>query len=207
MRLIFRSLLIFILSLLWVLPSQAKTLDELQNTLKSIECLRADFSQEKSVKELGTSLKSSGRMLLDSKRGLVWLQTVPFEMQLNAGAESFTQRVGKTAPVSLDAKSNPQLFEIVSCLFSVLRGDSEAIEKNFDLRYKEGQKDSDWSLLLTPKTSALKMVFRKIELTGQRYIEQVKLYDSQDETTSIVFSNIKDTPDTLTSEEEKYFEQ
>ena len=192
------------LALFCMFSAQAVTFEQVQNVFQKTKILRARFTQEKKLKEISTPLTAQGFMLLAQEKGLIWQQESPFEMRLAATDTSFIQSMPGMPDTVLDAKSNPQMFEIITTLKAILTGDQKSLEQNFALDFS-ALEDTRWQLKLTPLREPFSLIFADIILRGEQYLESIELNDTQKDVTMLVFSEQTTKPDTLSAKEQTYF--
>ncbi|MGG7669826.1 LolA family protein [Yersinia sp. J1] len=195
---------ILMLSLAIAAGAQAVTLDELQQRLAQQPVVRAQFSQERQIKDMPQPLRSSGELLIAQKNGLWWQQQKPFPLTLVLDDKRLVQVINGQEPQIVTADSNPQMFQFNHLLRALFQAERQVLEQNFSLTFSDlGQ--GKWQLELKPTTSPLDKLFNTITLQGQQYLDQISLNDRQGDRTEITFSNQRLTPDTLTHDEQQRF--
>ncbi|ANI31763.1 membrane protein [Yersinia entomophaga] len=195
---------ILMLSLAIAAGAQAVTLDELQQRLAQQPVVRAQFSQERQIKDMPQPLRSSGELLIAQKNGLWWQQQKPFPLTLVLDDKRMVQVINGQEPQIVTADSNPQMFQFNHLLRALFQAERQVLEQNFSLTFSDlGQ--GKWQLELKPTTSPLDKLFNTITLQGQQYLDQISLNDRQGDRTKITFSNQRLTPDTLTHDEQQRF--
>ncbi|CND82325.1 outer membrane lipoprotein carrier protein LolA [Yersinia nurmii] len=195
---------ILMLSLAVAAGAQAVTLDELQQRLAQQPVVRAQFSQERQIKDMPQPLRSSGELLIAQKNGLWWQQQKPFPLTLVLDDKRMVQVINGQEPQIVTADSNPQMFQFNHLLRALFQAERQALEQNFSLTFSDlGQ--GKWQLELKPTTSPLDKLFNTIILQGQQYLDHISLNDRQGDRTEITFSNQRLTPDTLTHDEQQRF--
>ncbi len=197
---------VFLLLLLTgpIRPIFADELSDLEQRLSAVSTLRADFTQVKEVHELGSTLRSQGVMLISRSRGLLWQQTQPFELSLIMTGDKLIQRITGQEDMVIEAKSNPQMFALISSLKEIVRGSCSSLSDNFESRLIKGEGEH-FELILTPVSKSAAMVFKKLTVSGERFVDSVVIEDTQGDTTRIEFSSIKAGDDRLLESEEAAF--
>ncbi|HHR6130436.1 TPA: outer membrane lipoprotein carrier protein LolA [Providencia alcalifaciens] len=185
--------------------ASAMTLDELQATLTKNEVVRADFVQERQIKNIKTPLISKGKMLLSQDKGLWWQQTEPFKTTLILRENEMIQRMDGQEDQRITLENNPQMFQFNSLMRALVKADKAVLDNHFALEFSDkGQ--NQWELVLVPTTTPLDKIFSRIELSGSTVVDNVILIDKQGDSTKITFTNHLLTPSTLTPEETQYFD-
>ncbi len=185
--------------------AHAITLDDIQKNFSEQKTVRANFVQERQIKNIKTPLISKGSMLLSQEKGLWWQQTEPFVTTLILNDNEMIQRMEGQADQKITANSNPQMFQFNALMKALVKADKAVLEDNFELNFSDmGQ--GLWRLDLTPVTTPLNKLFNKIELQGTTELQQVILIDKQGDTTKIQFKDNQVSPVQLTEQEARYFE-
>ena len=141
------------------------------------------FEQRKQVKGFKRPLKSSGTYVVTKGKGVLWNTLKPFPSELEVTAEEISSKQGGAEVFRLDAKSEPTVRMITQLLFSLLAGDLAALESQFTAKGEVGAER--WSIVLEPKSDALKKVFTRISLQGDRAVRSVLLEELNGDSTTI----------------------
>jgi hypothetical protein len=186
------------------LSVQAVTLLELQQRFSQQPVLRAEFEQQRSISGMAKPLKSSGELLISQQKGLWWAQQKPFPLTLLLDDKRMVQTLAGQSPQVVTAENNPQMFQFNHLLTALFHADSQALEQNFALQFSD-LGHNHWRLVLTPKTTPLDKLFRRITLNGGDFLETIDIDDMQSDATHIRFFNQRTAPQTLTAEEQQRF--
>ncbi len=186
------------------LSVQAVTLPELQQRFSQQPVLRAEFEQLRSISGMTKPLKSSGELLISQQKGLWWAQQKPFPLTLLLDDKRMVQTLAGQSPQVVTAENNPQMFQFNHLLTALFHADSQALEQNFALQFSD-LGNNQWRLVLTPKTTPLDKLFRRITLNGAQFLETIDIDDMQSDATHIRFFNQRTAPQTLTAGEQQRF--
>ncbi|HEI8867239.1 TPA: outer membrane lipoprotein carrier protein LolA [Serratia odorifera] len=186
------------------LSAQAVTLQELQQRFSQQPVLRAEFEQQRSISGMTKPLNSSGELVISQQKGLWWAQQKPFLLTLLLDDRRMVQTMASQPPQVVTAENNPQMFQFNRLLTALFHADSQALEQNFALQFSDVG-DQRWRLVLTPKTTPLNKLFKRITLNGKQFLETIDIDDMQNDATHIRFFNQRTTPTTLTAEEQQRF--
>lgn len=184
--------------------ASAVTLDDLQQRFTQQPVVRAHFSQIRSIKDMPQPLRSQGEMIIARDQGLLWQQQTPFPMTLMLDDARMAQVMNGQAPQIITAQSNPQMFQFNHLLRALFRADRQALEQNFRVDFQD-EGEGRWQLRLTPTTTPLDKIFATIDLSGEAYLERIRLNDKQGDLTDITFSHHRLTPTVLTHDEQQRF--
>ncbi|MDT3251968.1 outer membrane lipoprotein carrier protein LolA [Serratia sp. root2] len=189
---------------LFSLSAQAVTLAELQQRFSQQPILRAEFEQQRSISGMEKPLKSSGELLISQQKGLWWAQQKPFPLTLLLDDKRMVQTLAGQPPQVVTADNNPQMFQFNHLLTALFHADSQALEQNFALQFSD-LGHNKWRLVLTPKTTPLDRLFKRITLNGEQFLETIDIDDMQGDATHIRFFNQRTTPQALTVDEQQRF--
>lgn len=156
--------------------------------VEQAQVLRGEFQQEKHVQGFRNPLRSSGRFLLASGRGVLWETLAPFPGEMVITRERISSRQPDGSQrVEVDASRQPGLAAVNSTLFALMGGDVAALSARF-----EGEAlllpDGRWSLALVPRPGPLAQAFSSLSVEGGRFVEQIELLDVHGDRTRIQFS-------------------
>lgn len=189
---------------LFSLSAQAVTLTELQQRFSQQPVLRAEFEQQRSISGMAKPLKSSGELLISQQKGLWWSQQKPFPLTLLLDDKRMVQTLTGQPPQVVTADNNPQMFQFNHLLTALFHADSQALEQNFALQFSDLGRNK-WRLILTPKTTPLDRLFKRITLNGEQFLETIDIDDMQSDATHIRFFNQRTAPQELTVDEQQRF--
>jgi hypothetical protein len=179
-------------------------LTELQQRFSQQPVLRAEFEQQRSISGMAKPLKSSGDLLISQQKGLWWSQQKPFPLTLLLDDKRMVQTLAGQPPQVVTADNNPQMFQFNHLLTALFHADSQALEQNFALQFSDLGRNK-WRLILTPKTTPLDRLFKRITLNGEQFLETIDIDDMQSDATHIRFFNQRTAPQELTVDEQQRF--
>lgn len=195
---------------LW-LASPALLADELTNRiqqqLSNAPVLRGEFQQTRQLAGMSRPLKSSGRMVVDNRRGVLWKTEKPIAGSLRISRQEIVHKDGSQVLMRLSAEREPVVKTIGSILFSLFAGDLATLDRHFthsgSLQRRDGRRG--WELQLTPRDAALASLIQRIELKGGSHAEEVLLRAASGDITRIEFRRVN-TASALTAAEVREFE-
>lgn len=178
-------------------------LAEVQRRIARVSVLRGEFVQEKQLQGFARPLRSEGRFLLANGRGLWWQTQRPMASELVLTTEHIRSRSGSTR-TEADARTQPALRAINTLMFALMRGDLQALTRQFSLQ-PSLLDDGGWRLQLTPKGGTARAL-RQVRLDGDRYVRHLEIEDRQGNLTRLAFSALSEVPAQLSSEEAHRFD-
>lgn len=192
---------------LWLAVGAAQAADlvaGVRERLAQPALLRGDFTQSKSVAGFRKPLASNGDFLVSRERGVLWHTRKPFAGELRMTRNEIVATQDGRVAFQLDAGREPSVRVINNLMFSLLGGDVLALKEYFTIDGKLSGKS--WSLTLTPRHAALAKSMRRVDLSGDRYVRQITIDESNGDSTHIQFSALRRPPPALTAEEAARFD-
>ncbi|UBB27021.1 outer membrane lipoprotein carrier protein LolA [Pseudoxanthomonas japonensis] len=190
-------------------PPSARAADDLaviQQRVAQVEVLRGQFEQEKRITGFKNPLRSQGWFVVARQKGVIWTTEKPFpsEMVITRDRILSRQRDGSQR-VEVDGREQPALRSVNAMMFALVSGDVAALSSRFETRV-QALPDNGWRLGLKPRSAALAKAFARIELSGDRYVREVRIEEANGDSTLLRFSALKDTPATLAADEARRFD-
>ena len=191
MKRLFGSLLLACAAL-GVSPAQAASaLDAagVRQRLALTPVLRGEFEQTKTIKGFRNALVSHGEFLVARGQGVWWHTQQPFESTLVVTrTRLFTRAADGTSANVMDAAAEPGLRQVNELVFSLLSADLDALADRFDIA-GQAVGASGWTLTLTPRDPQVARFLAKATLTGDRFVQSVRIDDAGGGATQIRFSH------------------
>jgi hypothetical protein len=165
--------------------------------LREIKLMHGDFQQQKNLRILKNPLISRGQFVFSKQNGLHWAIAEPLQRTYLISSKGIK-------PVDSDATVESPFADNIGKLFaSIFSGDLPALEKYFDIYY--GNADSYWQLGLRPNNKHIEKIIRQIEISGKKYIHEIKIIETNGDTTGIEFGNLSENFPAGLDVEAKYF--
>lgn len=155
------------------------------NRLRESATLRGDFHQRKNLKILKQPFVSGGHFIFSRKNGIYWEITEPLPDAYLIGKKGIRHANGGDATLG-----SPFTDGIGRIFSSILGADLEELRNHFDLYYRDS--DASWQLGLKPRDRHIAAFISGIEVTGNRYIEAIKIVEAGGDTTEIAFTAISE---------------
>lgn len=143
------------------------------------------FVQKKMIAVLPQPLVSQGEYAFKQQDSqLVWHTKKPIDNFMLIDSEGISQlQAGKKTWL---LKAGGSQFKTVEQLFSAfLQGDFELLKQHFGIRVLSQPDELPWRLQLLPLDASLAHIIQKIELTGFRKVDQILLYEEDNNKTLI----------------------
>jgi hypothetical protein len=163
--------------------------------LQQVALIRGDFRQRKNLKILKRPFLSSGRFVFSKQNGLYWEIVEPLPNAYLISKKGMR-------PVSADTAVESPFADSIGRLFSsVLGADMKALQEHFDIYYRNAA--DHWQIGLKPSNRHIAAFISSIEITGDKYIDGIRIVETGGDTTDIAFSAV--TEDLPAGAEAQYF--
>ena len=170
------------------LTTLASAADPLRQRLQLPPVVQGGFEQAKTIKGFRNALVSRGEFMVARGQGVWWHTQQPFESTLVVTRTRVFTRApdGSTADVA-DAQAEPGLRQVNELVFSLLSADLDALSGRFVVE-AQAVGTAGWTLTLTPRDANVARFLAKATLSGDRYVQSVRIDDARGDTTQIRFS-------------------
>lgn len=187
-------LLLLPVSSAWSAPEggSAGAKSELLERLGSKSSFTASFVETKQLKMLRSALVTKGELRFDAKQGLLRIVTSPRPSRTLVDSEAIRSSAanGSIETIPLDAR--PELRALVGGLLLLLSGQSEQLQRDFEVRVESSAKH--WSVKLEPKRPELKRLLRALEFQGRGdRVESYALVDASGDRTHTTIADFTPT--------------
>lgn len=164
-------------------PGHPRTKDELFDKLATLTGLEATFVETKKMSLLKVPLRSEGTLYYMRPGYLLRQVTAPKPSSVLITPERL-QMTDAQGSRTMDLRSRPDVKLFVESFLKVLAGDGAALATAFDISFTrntptpaKASNDAappplDWTLTLTPKSSPLNHIIRRLALSGKGYAVQ-----------------------------------
>lgn len=169
------------------------------------DVLRADFRQEKKLRVLSRPLISNGKLVFAAGEGVLWQVLEPHEVFILMKPGELVEWDRQSGTRRVDTKSNPAFSAMTDVILATLTGDTQVLRRHFDLSV--APLESGWRLTLRPKSNDLGAIISEIQVSGDQFIEGVRVTEAKGDTTEIQFSGFRVEPAELDEIEKDYFSQ
>jgi outer membrane lipoprotein-sorting protein len=169
-------------------PADQTLLNQIMGSLATHASVRAEFTQARSNPALAKPQESSGQLLFVLGHGMLWQTTEPFREAL-ALTGDHTARLnaqGRFERVR-DARGVSQVSQMLQ---SLLAGKPDQILRTFAVQ-SSGSIES-WTLVFTPKQAGVARILGGITLTGDAFLEGIRIDLHDGSATDIHFSDTRD---------------
>ena len=113
------------------LNEESKEFKEIESSL-SDSAMKADFVQTKLIAKFKKSLKSSGTMMLQPGKGMMWITEKPYESKMVVTKDCMKQQVAGGKVVSQNVEGNAIYIAIAEAMENVFSGRFSQVKEVFD---------------------------------------------------------------------------
>ena len=184
-----RPLKIIAISILLAVVAQADSLSQFAKRLEPLASrkrIEADFTQTRRFNAIGFEMKSSGRLVVETGKQIIWETLNPTKSRCTMTGTScqvWDELSGKTT--SLPASKYPWVSMVFSLNNAWTTGNLTDLQKEFDIRVLDER-----TLLLEPRSSGIASLFASIKVTfaaDYREVLEVCFTEKGGDTISIAF--------------------
>jgi len=170
-------------------PAKAGSPAAVRQQLLVAPVLQGQFEQTKTIKGFRNALVSHGEFMVARGQGVWWHTQQPFESTLVVTRTKLFTRApdGTTANVA-DDQTQPGLKQVNELVFSLLSGDLDALADRFDIE-AQAVGASGWTLTLVPRDAVTARFLAKATLSGDRFVQSVRIDEVRGDSTQIRFSH------------------
>jgi hypothetical protein len=150
--------------------------------------LRAEFTQTKTIAALTRPLVTSGHMVYVRQQGVLWRIEQPYRVTY-ALTDSGVSEIGADGARRQTMGQGTGLQNLSRIFRALFEPDFKALEQYFTPAARG--EAARWEMTLTPRTT-LRQVFNTVHLQGGRFVEQVRFEESNGDTMTIRFRQLRE---------------
>ncbi len=170
---------------------------KMQASAEKITSIQSDFTQEKYVSVMSSTMKSSGKFYYQKDDKVKLEYQVPFKQDLVMNGNKLMMKTnGK--PMIMDAASNPMMAELKKVITACMSGNIANMGENYQMSFfVDG---SNYLIEIVPLSADVKKFAEKVELyldssdftvVKMRMIEAKKKNQTKNDYSDYIFSNKK----------------
>jgi hypothetical protein len=166
-------------------PQDALT--QLNERLAAYPVLRADFVQTRQIAALKKPLVSSGHVVVSKQYGVLWEIEKPLHMTYVLGEKQIIEIDANGQSKTRELQDLPGMAQVARIFRALLNTQSGALREYFDIDSQRQGKH--WSLHLVPRQQQLAQYLTAIDLSGEAFVESIRIQESSADSTRIEFQN------------------
>jgi hypothetical protein len=161
----------------------ADALNKISAHLGAQAVVKGQFEQQKKLKGFKRALVSRGDFLISPTHGIVWHTQEPFTGTLIATAKGLISRQADgSISQKISAQQEPGIRAVNETLSALMSGQVKSLAQRFriDAQWLTAPAQVvTWRMNLVPHEAALAPWVSRIELEGNRFVDMVRLYEAQ----------------------------
>jgi len=167
--------------------ARADLLEDLSARVAQYPVVRAEFTQTKQMAAMKRPLVTRGRLTFSRSQGVLWQIEQPFRMIYVLGETRIVEIGNDGARKVRETRDVPGLAQVGRVFHAMLGANPAALREHFDVT---GQGDADrWSLELKPRQAQLAQFLNGLQLSGGRFVEDIRIGETGGDSTQIRFAN------------------
>jgi hypothetical protein len=181
----FIGVLVSLVAPLFISASSLKTVEinSLRQCLAEKVLVQGLFTQKKYLSILKQPVIISGEFQVRSLNELVWKQTDPIMVTYTVEDNQLYRSKDGYKREELSGFSEGPAQLLLSTMIAAMAGEFEQLNKQFNLSLQ--LQDCDWLIKLNPANDELRKFIDYIELSGNRYLKQMVIWELSGDKTQI----------------------
>lgn len=168
---------------------RAADFSQLNALTETPDMLRGQFVQSKYISALEAELESSGTFAYHRGTSIEWRTLMPIESMLTLTPKSIVASQGDDEFSRLESDGNPVVTIFSNIFFGVMTAEWERLAEYFSMRLERD--GAHWLVTLLPKDSTIEQVVMKVELRGDKWLRDVRVYEAGNDLTHIRFVDLQ----------------
>lgn len=149
--------------------------------------VRAEFTQSKQMAALKRPLVTTGHLVFSRRHGVLWQIERPYRMTYALSEERIVEIAGDGTRRERSQRDVPGLAQIGRIFRALLGADTTALQAVFDVA---AQGDAaKWNIELKPRQAQLAQFLARLQLSGGRFVDGIRIDEAGGDSTQIRFSN------------------
>jgi hypothetical protein len=156
--------------------------------LQEVKLIRGNFRQQKNLKILKQPFTSRGWFIFSKQNGLYWEITEPMPGAYLIGKNGL-RPVGVSTGSGTGATIDSPFADAIGRMFSsILGANLEELQDHFEIYYQKPA--ARWQIGLKPRNRHIAAFVSSIEITGEKYIDAIRIVETGGDTADIAFTSV-----------------
>lgn len=173
---------------LQALSADPDTLARIGARMEQPPVVRAEFVQSKQMSALKRPLITSGRLVFSRRHGVLWQIEQPYRMSYVLGEERIIEIAADGTRRERGLRDVPGLAQVGRVFRAMLGANTGVLRELFEVSVR-GDPDK-WDIELKPRQVQLTQFLSGLQLSGGRFVENIRLSEPSGDTTQIRFRNM-----------------
>ena len=184
------------------LGARAELLEDLSARVAQYPVVRAEFVQTKQMATMKRPLVTRGHLVFSRSQGVLWQIEQPYRMSYVLGETRIVEIGGDGTRKVREMRDVPGLAQVGRVFRAMLGANPSALREHFDIEAQGGL--DRWTLNLKPRQAQLAQFLSGLQLSGGRFVENIRIDEAGGDSMQIRFSNSQST-EALTATETHLF--
>ncbi len=149
--------------------------------------VRAEFVQTKQIAALKRPLVTKGRLTFSRSQGVLWQIEQPYRLNYVLGEARIVEIASDGVRRIRETREVPGLAQVGRVFRAVLGANADALREYFEATVQGDP--AKWAIELKPRQSQLAQYLSGIQLSGGRFLEEIRISETGGDSTRIRFSN------------------
>lgn len=147
--------------------------------------VRTHFRQTRTLAALSSPLVSTGALVFERDRGVIWRMDTPYRVTYVIGDTS-VKKIDAGGHSSTSALARGSMGQVSRMMRALVGGDLSALYSQFDVA--ASGTPARWRLQLTPNQPQLAQFVKALRMEGDAYLQMLEVTGANGDTTRIEFS-------------------
>jgi len=147
--------------------------------------VRTRFRQTQTLAALSNPIVSTGALVFERDRGVIWRIDTPYRVTYVIGDTS-VKKIDAAGHSSTSAPARGSMAQVSRMMRALLGGDLSALYSQFDVA--ASGTPARWRLRLTPNQPQLAQFVKALRMEGDAYLQMLEVTGANGDTTRIEFS-------------------
>ncbi len=165
----------------------ADTLRQIGAQIEQHAVVRAEFVQTKQIAALKRPLVTMGRLTFSRTQGVLWQIEQPYRLSYVFSEERIVEIGSDGKRRVRETREVPGLTQIGRVFRAVLGANSDALREHFEVTAQGDP--AKWAIGLKPRQTQLAQYLSGMQLSGGRFVEEIRINEAGGDGTQIRFSN------------------
>jgi hypothetical protein len=148
--------------------------------------VRAEFTQTQTLSAMARPLISTGTLVFDRQRGMIWRVETPFKATYVIGDAIASEMDTSGGRSVRRAQGGRGVAQVATMMRAMLSGDLSALYSQFNVDAQGTA--SQWRLDLTPNQPQLAQSIQALQISGGEFVQTVRIVHTSGDLTQIEFA-------------------
>jgi hypothetical protein len=167
--------------------SEPESLNRIGSQIEQYPVVRAQFTLTKQMAALKRPLVTTGRLVCMRQLGVLWQIEQPYQISYLLSDERIVEISTDGARKERGLREVPGLAQVGRVFRALLSANTSTLHEYFEVAAHGNP--GKWNLELKPRRSQIAQFLVKLQITGGRFVETIRIVEVGGDTTVIRFHN------------------